>query len=197
MPAERVTLLCLVQCQARNQHHRDWAGHPSTESRWRARARDRAHRQRVVADHPLAPAEHVRGGRAGRGGGPRRPVQPRIERLIATAEALDRVMIGERRDRPQRLRAQRAGIGLCARVYRRSVGISSTGASTASTNRRNVSMPSSIRCARSRICSARSLAAPSTKPVSVSPLNSAAVRRSRHGGAAACLRPRPLAHLHA
>ena len=49
--------------------------------------------------------------------------QPRIEPLNA-------VTLCERRDRPQRLAGQRAGIGLCSRAYRASVNICSTGAYT-------------------------------------------------------------------
>jgi len=78
--------------------------------------RDRGHRQGVIANNPVRAAQHVRGGRAGRGRSPRRVAQPTIERRHATIELIEAVMIAELLDRPQRLGTQRAGIRLRLRA---------------------------------------------------------------------------------
>jgi hypothetical protein len=107
-----VALLGAIERQAGEEYNRDWVGHPPTQSRWRSLVLDRAHRQRVVANNPLATAQHVGGGgaRCGRGSGGLS--QPLVERSDSAVEVVRLVRVVEQLDATQRLAAQRPGMGL-------------------------------------------------------------------------------------
>ena len=96
VPAKRVALLDAVDRQTREQHNRDWVGHPTTQPRRSTRVLNGRHRQRAVSDHPIAPAQHVNGRGGGRGGRARRLLEPTIKRRGATTELLEAVMIGDK-----------------------------------------------------------------------------------------------------
>jgi len=109
--AEPSPVLGAIQSQSRQQYDWNRVGHATAQSRRRTLMPNRAHRQRVVADHPLAPTQHVAGGRPRRGGNPRGRPQPTIEFLNPGVEPIDVVGRRERPNRPQSP-GQGAGIGL-------------------------------------------------------------------------------------
>ncbi len=133
------TPFAAVEGEPRKQHHGDRIRHPPPKTSRRARTRDGAHSQLVVADDPVSTTQHVRRSRARSAGSPRRLPQPAVQRLDAGAEAIDLVLVPQRLDRPERISAQCAGIWLCLPAYLRTTGISSGGPSRAATKRSNAS----------------------------------------------------------
>jgi hypothetical protein len=74
-------------------------------------------------------------------------LQPSVKLSDPRIESGELMLVGQQLDRPQGLDRHVAGIGLRSFAYRRTVAISSTGASRATTNRWNASTLTSMRCA--------------------------------------------------
>jgi hypothetical protein len=100
MTAKPSPVLGPIQRQSRQQYDWNRVGHATAQSRRRTLMANGAHRKRVVADHALAPAQHVAGGRPRHGGNPRGGPQPTIEFLDSGVERIDIVGRRQRPDRP-------------------------------------------------------------------------------------------------
>ena len=110
--SETATLLSLIDCQPGQEHDGHGVGHSSSQPRRCACMNDRAHRERVVADHAVASAQHVGRGCPCGAGNLRRALQPAVEICDTGLERLDTVGGGEPLDRPESVCAHREGIGL-------------------------------------------------------------------------------------
>jgi len=110
--AETLSLFGLVDGEPGQEHDGDGIGHSPPESGGSAVVHHRAHRQHVVADDPVASTENV--GRRGtsRAGNPSGVTQPTVEIVDAGGELVEVVGDREPLERPKRLEAHRAGIGL-------------------------------------------------------------------------------------
>jgi hypothetical protein len=70
LAAKQPAMLGAIERQASQDHYGDRVGHPAAQPGRRSSVLDRAHRQRVVADHPPIATHDIGGRRAGRRRGP-------------------------------------------------------------------------------------------------------------------------------
>jgi hypothetical protein len=108
--AETPSLLGLVDGEPGQEHDGDGIGHSPPKPG--GRADDGARRQRVVADDPVASAEHIGRRGTGRAGDPSGVTQPAVEVVDAGDELVKVVGNGKPFDRPECPWAHRDGIGL-------------------------------------------------------------------------------------